>query len=368
VTWRRLTRVLALYALRALGGFALARRLTRGALRILAYHGFSLMREHEWHPQLFIRGGDFERRMRHLVDKRYPVLELGQAVRALRSGTLPPRATVITIDEGFFSTYAAALPILARYRLKATLYLATYYVINDEPVFNLAVSFMLSYGRTSFIDAGDLGLPGVTGVVPIRGAAPVAHDRLVDAIVAAADDRRKRAMVLERLAELLRFDLEAFRASGILRLVDIEEARRLHAAGVGIEMHTHRHQSATTVDTARREIADNRGIITAITGRRPSHFCFPSGDHAAWADAWLAEAEIESATTTATGFNYATTHRYRLCRFLDSHRVLQIEFEAELAGVLELGRRLRSWLRGPAPVASPTPLAAADARSRAVAP
>jgi peptidoglycan/xylan/chitin deacetylase (PgdA/CDA1 family) len=196
----------------------------------------------------------------------------------------------------------------------------------------------------------ELGLAGVTGVVPVRGCSAQVHDELVDAIVAGADDRQKRATFLHRLARLLDVDLAALRASGILRFLDVDEARSLHAAGVAIEMHTHRHKAAGTRESAVRELADNCEVITAITGTRPSHFCFPSGDHASWANAWLADAGIESATTTDAGFNYPTTNRYRLRRFLDSHWVFQIEFEAEMAGVLEIGRRLRAFIRRPAAV------------------
>lgn len=343
--WRTAGRLFLLHAIKTVGGFGLAGRATRNGLRILAYHGFSLKNEHEWRPQLFIREHDFERRVRHLVAKGYPVLPLDDALRALRNGSLPPRATVITIDDGFFSTYASALPILRKHGVTATLYLATYYVGHQEPVFNLAVSYMLWNARKHSLDVADLGLPDLTGVVRVRGCSATEHRALVEAIVARADDRQRRAALLHRLACLLDCDLEALRASRILGFIDVAEARRLHDAGVKIEMHTHRHKSPGTHETAMRELTDNREVITAITGTSPSHFCFPSGDYASWTDAWLAEAGIESATTTAAGLNYSTTNRYRLCRFLDSHRVFQIEFEAELAGVLEIGRRLRAVIR-----------------------
>ena len=43
--------------------------------------------------------------------------------------------------------------------------------------------------------------------------------------------------------------------------------------------------------------------------------------------------------------NYRETPRFHLKRFLDSSNVSEIEFEAEVCGVMEIMRRLRSLVR-----------------------
>lgn len=55
---------------------------------------------------------------------------------------------------------------------------------------------------------------------------------------------------------------------------------------------------------------------------------------------------IESATTCLSGFNYPNTARLELRRFLDGENIAQVEFEAEISGFLELGRKLRGIVRG----------------------
>lgn len=79
--------------------------------------------------------------------------------------------------------------------------------------------------------------------------------------------------------------------------------------------------------------------------RDPMHLCYPSGEYspAIW-DA-MHEAGIVSATTCESGFNYPSTHRFALRRFLDADYYSTIEFEAEMCGFLELMRRLRNRLK-----------------------
>jgi peptidoglycan/xylan/chitin deacetylase (PgdA/CDA1 family) len=68
-----------------------------------------------------------------------PVLPLGEAIERLAAGNLPEAAVVITIDDGWASTYTHMLPILERYRLPATVYVTTWYSGRDMPVVNVAI-------------------------------------------------------------------------------------------------------------------------------------------------------------------------------------------------------------------------------------
>ena len=157
-------RALALLALKRafyrgcklLGLFALARRLTRRSLRIITYHGFAIADEYLFSPRTFIRPETFERRMELLARKKFPVLDLGEALDRLDRGDLPPCAAAITIDDGFYGTYAAAVPVLARHAFPATLYVTTYYMKKGDPVFGLSVQYLLWKTRAREFDARDL--------------------------------------------------------------------------------------------------------------------------------------------------------------------------------------------------------------------
>jgi peptidoglycan/xylan/chitin deacetylase (PgdA/CDA1 family) len=331
--WRRRLRRAALRGAKWLGAFAASRVLTRRGLRILCYHGFAMTDEHEWNPGLFIRPDDFERRLGFLARSPYTVLRLDEALARLDGDRLPPNAVVITIDDGFFSTYARALPHLARYAMPAVLYVSTYYVEKGSPVYNLAVPYLFWKTREDTFDLTALGVPGL-GRVDWATLDDRARQPVVQAVVRKGETLRgqaERDALLHALGGCLRVDTAALVRARTLSFVTPAEARALEAGGVDLELHTHRHRSPGERTAALAELRDNDRVLRTL-GRRARHFCYPSGEREQWRREWLAEGGIASAVTTEAGLNFAGGDRYALRRFLDSASTSQIEFEAELSG------------------------------------
>jgi peptidoglycan/xylan/chitin deacetylase (PgdA/CDA1 family) len=67
----------------------------------------------------------FERLLDGLERSRFRTFRLDAAISALRAGTLPPRAVVLTFDDGYRSVYDVAFPALARRGMTATVFLIT---------------------------------------------------------------------------------------------------------------------------------------------------------------------------------------------------------------------------------------------------
>ncbi|MDQ6925585.1 MAG: polysaccharide deacetylase family protein [Candidatus Eremiobacteraeota bacterium] len=337
-----------LHAFRAVGVFALARRATRRDLRILCYHGFSLDDEHVWTPGLFIAPATLKRRLEHLRARGYPVLPLDEAIRRLAAGDLPDASVVITIDDGFAGTHSVALPLFKAFAVPVTLYLTTYYVEHQSPIYNLSLRYLLWQGRNTPIDLSELNVAGVAGRVDAGDASIPERERAAAALTEYGHlhfDRDGRDALLERLAGLLGLNYQEFVASRKLGLVRPDEIVELRDGGLNIELHTHRHWSPDRHDLSTREIRDNRAAIQKILPTAATHFCYPSGRSDRWNPAWLEETAVESATTCEPGFVSHRTDRFAMGRFLDGEHVLDIEFEAEVAGVYELVRRLRQSLR-----------------------
>src|SRR5579863_1338389 len=133
----------ALKFAKASGGFALSGLVARHRLRVLAYHGLWITPGFQFGDRLFIEPQQFEQRMRWLKKSKYKVLPLPDAVDALRSDSLPRDCVVITIDDGWKSTYTHMLPILESLRLPATVYVTTWYVENQAPTINVALRYIL---------------------------------------------------------------------------------------------------------------------------------------------------------------------------------------------------------------------------------
>ena len=89
-----------------------------------------------------------------------------------------------------------------------------------------------------------------------------------------------------------------------------------------------------------REIEDNRQRIEAMTGSRPTHFCYPSGR---WTKSiWpaLQGEGVLTATTTRSGPNLPSTPLLALRRLMNGEDRSQLEFEFELSNLRWLLARL----------------------------
>ena len=89
---------------------------------VLSYHKFSLTES----DRMTVRKDTFEEQMKFLKDNGYRVITLDQLLDFLDfKGQIPPKSVVITIDDGWRSTYDIAYPILRQYGYPATLFVYT---------------------------------------------------------------------------------------------------------------------------------------------------------------------------------------------------------------------------------------------------
>lgn len=339
---RRLKLVLFGLAQRA-GLFRLARHLTRRRLRILCYHGFALRDEHRFKPRLFMQAKTFEGRMRWLRENGYPVLGLAQALERLRADAQPDCAVVITIDDGWRGVLDHAAPVLERHGLPATLYLTTYYAEQQRPVFNVLMQYLFWKTTAPAVDLAKVD-PDLDGRYELATAAgrAAACTRLIE-----HGERQRDAVGRTALAEA------AARALGVdgkdlFRLIGREDLPRLQAAGMDIQLHTHRHRlPADSPEALAEEIERNRAVLRAWGAEALEHLCYPSGEYEPVQIPWLRALGIRSATTTRPGLARPDDDPLELPRFVDGEDVTELEFAAELCGFAELLRT--AWRRWKTP-------------------
>ena len=103
--------------------------------RLLMFHGFTDVSSEPGignASELNLDIAVFEE-MCALLAEHYSVISLDEAVVRLREGeALPPRTVVLTFDDGYGSNYELAFPVLKKYGLPATIFVATEFV--DERV------------------------------------------------------------------------------------------------------------------------------------------------------------------------------------------------------------------------------------------
>lgn len=329
----------ALHLMKYLGLFRLARYVTRHGLRIICYHGFAVAEEYKYRSTLFIRDELFRKRISYLKRNGYPILPLRDALDALAADRLPPCSTVITMDDGWRGVYTIGLPIIQEMQIPVTVYVATEYVQNRIPVYTVTASYL--FWRST---ARRITLPRGIGTYNLECEGEEAEEAAQK--FGAGLPPGERLAFLRELAEALEVSFEEIGRQHLFEVMDEQQLRGLAAAGVDIQLHSHRHQwPLYDREMVESEIAENRRFLQRAVSRPLEHFCYPSGVYGLHQAEWLKELGVKSATTIDPGLNYSHTSRFALRRLVDGGPVSEIEFAAEMTGFMELVRLLRRRLR-----------------------
>lgn len=327
------------------GLFAVCRWITRKNIRILGYHGIWLGEGH-FGNFLFMSPDKFACRMQKIKDMGFPVLSLDDALKLQSTGEHPDFTTVITIDDGWYSSYLYMLPPLEEQKFTATMYVTTYYSEKQAPIFNVALQYLFSATEVETLNTSKLGLP-VGKVVDLRVSSQ--KDEVVALLLQHAaqfSSEAERQSFLSLLSEHLKISYSAIFEKKLFHLASADQLQNMTSRCIDIQLHTHRHRiSLNGVDCTEQELKDNKGELSKVAQSPLVHFCYPSGiyDKRVWPT--LEKLNIVSATTTETGFVNSQSHRYALPRILDGEEISDIEFEAELSGFGELKRKLLRVVR-----------------------
>ena len=325
----RSLKLTVLLAAKLTGLFWLAGLFSRQSLRILCYHGFSFADEHEFRPKLFMKPEDFERRMEWLRRRGFHVIALEDGVAALKRGVLPRDVVVITMDDGFVGVRERAAPILRKFGYPATVYIATYYVEKQQPLFNMVVQYLF-------------WLAGRTEIEIPQGR----FDWIETCKLLRDMPSEERPAVIAQLGRAFGLDIGQFMDTRVFHLMTREEVADLDRSGINIQLHTHRHRwSLEEARANAKEIAENRAILGPLVSRPLVHLCYPAGQFTAAQYDSLAALGIKSAMTLEPGLNWADANPLALRRIIDGSNVTSLEFESEIIGFMDILRRIGQAVR-----------------------
>lgn len=253
----------------------------------------------------------FMRQMEFLA-RYFNVLPLREAVQRLRAGRLPRRACCITFDDGYADNLTVALPILEKYRLPATVFVATGY-LDGGRMFNDAVIDAIAgaTGHELNLDPIGLGRHAIGTIAEKR----VTIARILEKLKYQPPE--ERAILVDKLVRLagcgpLAADI----------MLTSEQVGELSRRGVEIGGHTVAHTILTTLDsdTARREIAAGKQRLEEITGKPVTTFAYPNGrpnrDYQASHVAMVRELGFELAVSTSHGVANRGSDIQQLPRFV----------------------------------------------------
>lgn len=323
-----------LWAARSAGMFSIATKFTASRLRILCYHGIAQENEHRLSPGTFMTRETFAARMDFLKKWGASVIPLEEGLTRLHNRTLPEKAVVITIDDGFFSSYKEMVPVLEQFGFPATVYVSTYYVVRQAFIFDLMVPYLLQEAtQQPDLTVIDDRLKGCTA----KEIVEFGKTRL---------DTTGKEQLCEQLAKQCGYDINEARRRRIMMFMNESEVADLHARGVDVQLHTHRHRFPHDDRAiAAVELNENKRSMEKMGIHDRYHFCYPSGIHASWQSEWLSSAGIRSATTTDFGLASASDSAHELPRICDSEAMTLLDFHAAISGFKDVFLQARARSR-----------------------
>jgi peptidoglycan/xylan/chitin deacetylase (PgdA/CDA1 family) len=297
---------LASLALRGAGSL-IARTGEEGRLSILVYHRVLPRADAMLAGEVEAAAFDWQMA---LLAEHFRVLPLFEAVQRLRDSTLPARATCVTFDDGYADNHDIALPILKKWRLPATFFIATAY-LDGGWMWNDAVIEAVRQARGESLDLTPLGLSGHSMATPqLRCEAAAA---IITRLKYLPPDQRQNAMwQVLRLASAKLPDSP---------MMSSRQVRALHSAGMEIGGHTVSHPILAGLDpvAAYSEIAEGKEQLEHLCGGAVRLFAYPNGkpgkDYRPEHVEMVKRSGFAAAVSTAWGAGGTACDPYQLPRF-----------------------------------------------------
>lgn len=202
-----------------------------------------------------------------ILARYFNVLPLAEALDRLRRGDLPSRAACITFDDGYADNATVALPILKRWNLPATFFIATGF-LDGGRMWNDTVLESVRKLDGERLDLSQIG-QGVHAIGTPEEKSRTGY-RLLSCL--------KHLPPCQR-AEYV--DHIASRVNGLPDdlMMSSAQVKALHAHGMEIGGHTMSHPILANLseDEARREIGEGKDKLEAIVKERIRFFAYPNG-------------------------------------------------------------------------------------------
>jgi peptidoglycan/xylan/chitin deacetylase (PgdA/CDA1 family) len=300
------------------------RRRVRGRLTILAYHRVLDVPDedaYEHDIELVSASVDgFDQQVAHLA-RHYHPMTFREVLGCLDRGEpLPAGACVITFDDGFADNYLNAFPVLQRWKVPATIFVATGYLDAQETFWYDRLAHAVLKTKRPVVSA--------EGVPPITLGADIAHRRgavkdLLN-ILKRMPDAQRRANTRAMLEDLLPQAAAWNAASAPMTWEMVAEMSR---GGIEFGSHTVNHPvlSRLGVDELRMELRDSKRRIEEVVGTPVEVIAYPVGGSDAFTG--LVQREVRSAgyrlgLTYMAGVDHVSTWNPYAIRRLQVERYL----------------------------------------------
>lgn len=308
---------------------------------ILMYHRVASLESDPW--SLAVAPERFEEQVAYLRQHRAP-MPMQDLVQRLAAGTLPANAVALTFDDGYLDNLAHAKPILERFQVPATVFIATGFVGQQTPYWWDELAGLILRAADPFdhhqVCAGqDLHLAwGLwetadadrdwRGWDQPRTARQRCYVEVWSALQSAATVQRDE--VLQALRSRLKAPSDPLGVP-----MSAEQIRQISSGSlVTIGAHTVSHRALTDLsrDDSRDEIRESQDQCRLLTDQVIEGFAYPYGNFDPQVCQDVAQTTLQWACTTEESFlDEGVPEMFALPRLAVSEMPLQ-QFASRLMG------------------------------------
>ena len=277
-------------------------------VQILLYH-----RVNDLHDPFFCGTPPavFERQMEYLA-KHFRPCSLDTALDELARKDVPPNSIVVTFDDGYKDNFLHAFPILRKFGIPATIFLATG-AIDEGPCLWFDRVFQ-AFRETEEERLYGYGNPSMSCPLNTLQQKLDAQDRVLRFLRSVSDD--DKAVWIKALCEKLKVE-EKIRRPGLM--LSWDEVRAMAQDGISFGAHTVHHPilSRVTSRQVREEVVKSREVIEKELGISVTSFAYPNGATGDFNESTkeaLRDAGYRCAVTTIAGTNDSNQDLFELRR------------------------------------------------------
>jgi peptidoglycan/xylan/chitin deacetylase (PgdA/CDA1 family) len=215
---------------------------------------------------------EFEQHIAFLA-REYEPMPLSTLLEGLRGNApLPPRAVALTFDDGYRNNLLVAAPILRRYRVPATLFVATGLIGTNQWMWAYELEHM--FARYSLARLRECAQHPVIGHLCSQDLGKrVAMMACVEYLKLAPGEMLE---LMERLRRLL--PVEQDEENRFLSWDEVRELRNEYGIEIGAHSETHGILVRMSPEEVERELRVCRDTLERELGARPTLFAYPNGD------------------------------------------------------------------------------------------
>ncbi len=260
-----------------LPGLGRLRDLLREDLRILAYHRvLESIEPPGFHFDLDLVSASAEcfRAQMTLIRRRFHPLRFDDLIAHLDAGRrLPPRAVLVTFDDGYDDNYRVAFPILRELDLSAMFFVSTGHVDSGQPYAFDWLVHMLCTTRSTRLDAPELGIEWnlPSAIEGRRSLAATLLDR-----IKALDDAAQSAFIARLERE---WGLSRRIGHADCRPMSWDQLREMQRGGMEIGSHgvDHRMLAKLPADRLAAEVNESKAALERELGVPAQVLSYPVG-------------------------------------------------------------------------------------------